>query len=245
MEKRIWAKIDGLQLHHLVPGGPDRAAWASLKLGSAFNINGIMISSKPEEEWQFTSNPGNADARLLDVPGLHEKLTKGELLRDVLYKAVHDLCLDRSEVLRPFIKNGWPGDELTFGFFKPKDWQGKSLMIPVDFISLQDFQLVEKTGVVTADIEVGHHLVFWHVKIYDPEQVWDPLACGFSDAPFGEERIQHEEIARLINGMLLMDGNVKKTISAVAEGKIDMESKFIDKVEGCDPEATPPPIKFE
>jgi len=244
MKKRIWLKIDGLQLHHLASGGPDRAVWASLKLAPAFNINGIMITSQPNEAWQFTSNFGNADARIVDVPGLHEKPTKGKLFRDVIFKSVHDLCLDRAEVLHPFIKNGWPGDELTLGFFKPEDLQGKSLEIPVDFIRLQNFQLVEKTGVVTANIQIGHHLIFWHIKIYDSLLPWDPLVCGFHDAPFGEEKIQDKEIHRLINGMLITVPGIKKTVSTVTEGKIDMESKFIDKVNGCDPEATPPPIRF-
>jgi len=245
MEERIWVKIDGLQLHHLVPAKRESAAWASLKLGSAFNINGLIITKKQNGTVWFSQGFGNADARFIDVPILHEKPTKGELLLDVLAKAIHDFCLQRAEVLRPFIENGKPKDMLTFGSFKPEDWQGKSLMIPVDFIRLQNFQSVEKSGRVTADIQIGHHLIFWHVKISDPIQLWDPLAAVFSDAPFGEERIQHTAIHRLIKLMVIMVPDVKKTISAVAEGNIDMESKFIEKVKACDLEATPPPIRFE
>lgn len=191
---------------------------------------------------QFTSNLGNADARLVDVPGLHEKPTKEKLLREVLNKAVHDSCLDRSEVLRPFIKNGWPGDELTFGFFKPEDWQGKSLGIPVEFIRLKNFQLAQKTGVVTADIEIGHHLIFWGVRFWYTGMEWHPL-MSFSDIRCGEERIQEKQLIRLINRMFLRS-DVKEVVTSVANGAIDMESKFIDAVEGCDPEAVPPAIKF-
>ena len=242
MEERIWVKIDGLQLHHLASGGPDRAVWASLKLKPAFNINGILIASCPNEAWQFTSNFGNADARLIDVPGLHEKPTKGELLRDVLYKAVHDACLDRAEVLRPFIKNGWPGDELTFGFFKPEDWQGKSLMIPVDFIRLQNFQSVVKTGGITADIQIGHHLIFFGLRVWTTFLATD-LIFGDHNSPCGEVRIE-SRFSWLILSMLKLP-EVQKVMTEVANRGIDVESKFIDKVEGCDPEATPPPIKFE
>jgi len=276
MKERIWVKTDGLRLHHLQRRVPMRGesiqgkeVWASLKLSSAFNINGILIESKSGEKDWFGQGWGNADVRLIDVPVLHNTGEKYTLLMDVLAKAVHDFCLQRAELLRPFIENGTTNDELTLGFFKPEDWQGKSLMIPVDFIRLQNFQLRQgkriitigpdkkKVGhlvwqrwndkVVTADIEVGHHLVFFGVKIHNDYQglKFERLSIDWlSDAPLGEERIQDKTVNALIKGMFA-NKEILETISAVAKGTIDMESKFVDKVKGCDSEGIPPPIKFE
>jgi hypothetical protein len=247
MQGRIWVEINGLQLHSLAPGrqdsGEDKIAWASLKLGSAFNIDGILITSGVLDAPEFSIGWGNANARLMDVQALHEKPAKGNLLYEVIAKAVHDFCLQRAEILHPFIKKAIEGERLTLGFFKPPDWQGKSLRIPVDFIRIRSFQRVNYGNIVTADIQIGHHLIFWSVKIWDSRLDWHPLT-GFHDAPCGEERIQEKELNRLINRIFLWS-DVREVATSVAKGTIDMESEFIDKVKGCDPEATPPPIKFE
>jgi hypothetical protein len=144
--------------------------------------------------------------------------------------------------LRPFIENGRSKDILTLGFFTPKDWQGKSLMIPVDFIRLQNFQSVVKTGRVTADIKIGHHLIFFGLRVWDIFLDKD-LIFGDHNSPCGEERIE-SRFRWLILSMLKLP-EVQKTMTAVANGTIDMESRFIEKFVECDPEATPPPIRFE
>ncbi len=258
MEKRIWVKIDGLQLHHLqrrVPmkGKPiqDNQVWASLKLGSAFNINGLIITNKPDDTVQFWQGWGNADARLIDVPALHGKPIKKELLREVLAKAIHGICIKWKEVLRPFIEMDAEatGDELSFSFFKPKDWQGKSLMIPVDFVILKNFQLRRELKTVTADIIIGHYLAFWNIKICPLSQVarflLSPTEYDLSDVVFGEERIQDDGVRGIINEMVILNTDIRETVNVVSNGTIDMESRFTVKVEGTDPEAIPPPIKFE
>lgn len=248
MKERVWVKINGLQLHHLVPAKngsrPEKTVWASLKLGSELNINGVLINSRAGKKDWFSQGWGNADTRLIDVPALHNAGEKYTLLMEALAKAVHDFCLRRAEVLRPFIENGATGDELTLGFFKPEAWQGKSLMIPVDFIRLQNFQPAGKgkTGIVAADIQIGHHLIFWGVAIWTTFSDKD-LIFGDLNTPFGEARIE-SRFNWLILSMLQLP-EVQKTITAVAEKGADLESKFIDKVKGCDPEATPPPISFQ
>lgn len=249
MTERTWIRIDGLELHHLAPAKnesqSEKLAWASLLLGQAFDINGLLIYSKPEQTNWFSQGWGNADTRLLDVPARHKDRKNLTLLEDVLAKAVHDFCLERAEVLRHFIESGVTGDELTLAFFKPEAWRGKSLMIPVDFIRLQNFQSFAGEK-VCVDIQIGHHLIFWRMEVWSKSLGKDQdLAFTDNNSPCDLPRIAHDFLEWKILTMLESPG-VQKTIRAVANGTIDMTTQFFDIMsDQCEPEAVPPAIKFE
>jgi hypothetical protein len=248
MKERTWIRIDGLELHHLAPAKiesrSEKSVWASLLLGPAFSINGLLIHSRLKQTGWFSQGWGNTDTRLIDVPALHKDRKGLTLLEDVLAKAVHDFCLQRAEVLRPFIEKGTTGDELSFGLFKPEAWRGKSLMIPVDFIRLQNFQSYAGRK-VSADIQIGHHLIFWRMNVWDKTLEKDSdLVFSEDNSPCGVPRIAHDFLRQKILQML-DSAEVQKTIRAVAKGTIDMTTQFLDVISGCEPEATPPAIIFQ
>ncbi len=163
MEK-IWLKVEEVRLHSLHPtkstDEEEKTIWASLRLDSALNINGIQINSKTnrkKDSW-FSQNWALATARLLDVPALHKEDIRTPLLHDVLARAIYLFCHQKDgDKIRAFIENG--GEEPQLPPFKPEDWKGLSLYVPVAFIKLRHFQCQTTQGPVRVEVQIVHQLI--------------------------------------------------------------------------------------
>lgn len=242
--KKIWIKVEGIQLNSLMrthsvrlmpknQEGEKGHVSTAVKIGSAFNVNGITIESTGKDVW-FTQNWALADARLLDVPGCHRRSKKNPLLDYVLGRAVHDFCLkEMGSTFRTFVEKGGEAPETPF--FKPKEWGRHSLRIPVEFIKLRNFTHSSWGNSVFVDIQTGSHLIFWHIKICEQRKVI-----------LSDDRIIDPRLNAVIKKMLERE-KVQKAISYVLEsGHQDMESEFIDSVEDYNKAKArvPTPIRF-
>ncbi|MDD2753343.1 MAG: hypothetical protein PHT44_01930 [Candidatus Portnoybacteria bacterium] len=237
MKKRIWIKVDALRLSHLFLGKEKESAWGSVEVGrDGFTMHSFVFTKKPNGD--FSQNTTGANIRLLDVPIIHKlkhRPTPKALLEDVLCLAVADEYLvARKDELSTFIKSV---ERPNLPWFTPSSWPG-SLRIPVDFIRLFNFKCHED-GPAYADIQIGHHLVFWYVSVYDRRD-----RNPFRQSKYYKD-IRDKQVLRAIDRLL-----TRKKVRAYLEKltlnhhAIPDEIEFIDTVPGCQPKGLPPRIRF-
>lgn len=205
--ERIWLKVERIQLCDFHRGKEPGTAWASVRMGEkSFVIRGYYFTL--EKDGHLTQNNAMSRMRFFDVPLLHHgKRQPKMLLEHILAKAIHDFCLhgERGEELKAFIEGKTEMKE--FPFFKPAEWGGKSLRIPVDFVALRSMaSSMLSDGSVYANIQLGEHLIFWEQLIFDRKE----FRYGGSgadrdrrDAIYDERVI--ETINHLLNGRKLQE----------------------------------------
>lgn len=242
--KRIWIKADSLQLTGLkatrILGSKEneKYAWGNLEIGTlGFTLHSLLITLR--EKGDLSQNYATCNMRFLDVPLKHRLRNGGKpprrrILEDVVALAVADEYLRRrKKELLPLFNNS--GASFTFPWFTPPEWQG-NLRIPVEFIRLFNFECREN-GPISAHIQIGHHLVFWHVCIYDRQR----------RHPFKLENknIRNPEILLAIN-RLLAKKKVRSYLERLMETShfVGDDAEFIDKIPGCNPDGLPPRIRF-
>jgi hypothetical protein len=240
--EKIWVKVEGIQIigpfSRLYPFGPkeegdENTISASIRIGkNAFKINYINIGIRGRDGKMF-QNWSGADARLLDVPLHHigKPGPKSKLLYEVLFRASHLFYTEdgKKKLLEFVMKNR---EEPTFPFFRPEEWKGLSLRIPVEFVTLRNFALL---GIkeIFADIRIGHHLIFWKVKIYDGNKI-----------KLSDERILDPKLRSIIEN-LLKKKEVEETILSISEtGEDEITLEFTDAIENCNTKKSPPAIRF-
>jgi hypothetical protein len=238
MKKRIWINVEGIKLgpfQLVLPNNLDKEKhiWVSAKIGNAFNINGIRIGNgmKPDS---FVQNWSGCDARLLDVPGWHHgKYKKNPLLHDILTKEVYLFFNGPgSKDLRELMESGKPMPETSLLWEVCQKDDGKSLRIPIEFVRLRHIRFVGQ-DCVTTDIQIGSHLIFWSVEIFDGK------VFGITN-----DRIINPELNEIINKMLERE-DVQKTVHYVIERKFDdISAEFIDAIPDINIDKNPPPIRF-
>lgn len=231
--KRIWLKVDKLQLQFYQRSEQDlkeKIAWMSVKIGSVFDVNSAYFQSNEGLTQNWPGSP-----RFLDVPICHIGKRKAKyLLEDILHRAIYEGYLRGEEQKLKAFLEGTRKEEPETPFFKPPDWNNKSLRIPVDFIKLHTFHCSQPNGPVLAHVKTGTHLVFWDVQVYDGK---DAFVCR-------DRSIHDKKVLKVING-LLADGEVRKYLKWVSESgssPFDMKS-FIDKTPDCNTEKIRP-VRF-
>lgn len=233
MDKRIYIKVDDLQLKGLKKESPEsKRAWGAFNVGkNGFKIESVLFTLGEKD--QLTQNYTSAHMRLLDTPIEHKVNQKNSrqvmLSSELIEKAVYDeYLIRRKNELTAFIQKSKAGEIMDFPSFQPPDWK-KPLHIPVDFIELSYFYRQE-SGEIFSHAQIGHHLLFYDI------QIWDPKGFGCQTQEIKDRRILYA-----IND-LLRKRKVKKFLESLIT--IDHTVAFIDKVPGCNPKAPPPPVKF-
>jgi len=236
--QKLWIEVNGIQITSVHPfsslrkNDNEKQASITLKLGDAFSIGGILITSQDREgdRWFSQNWATMADARFLDQPMLHYGKRRSKLLlEDVIGKALYLFCTKGDgQILREFIQEG--GEEPKFPFFKPEEWKG-SLRIPVELIKIRPIRYIEK--VIYADIHIGRHLVFWSVPI-----------CRMEKIGLSGDMILDPKLTAII-GQMLTRGDIKEEVAHILNrGHIDIGAIFIEAIDGYDPEKTLPAIRF-
>lgn len=236
--KKLWIEVDGIQINSLRPYSvsddqdKEKMVSINLKLGNAFNIGGILITSKDREESEwFSQNWATiAGARLLDTPIRHHGKRRSKLLlEDVIGKALYLFCTEGDgQVLREFIQKG--GETPKFPFFKPEEWKG-SLRIPVEFIKIRFSRYINER--VHADIQIGHHLIFWSIPI-----------CEEGEIKLYGDRILDPKLTAIIEQMLTREDIKEEIVSSCNAKQISLGVEFIEAIDGCDTTKTPSAIRF-
>jgi hypothetical protein len=239
VKKRIWIKVEGIKLgpFQLVqPSHLDKEKHisVSVRIGDAFNINGVRIENGIKSN-SFLQNWSGCDVRFLDIPGLHHgKHKKYPLLHDIFAKETYLFFNGKGgESLRELMETEkrMPNTSILWSVCQTED--GKSLRIPVEFIKLRNFNCLARDCMV-ADIFIGSHLVFWQVQIFDGKKI------GISN-----DRIIDREISGIINKMLTERKAIQETINFVRKNKtVDIASEFIDAIPGINLKKDPTPIRF-
>lgn len=236
--KRIMLKVPSIQVKNLLQkesclGEKEcRSAWLDLFL-ECISINGISISiddhTRPGEERPHVShNDSAADMRLIDKPFYHHgKSQPKHLLYEYIAIGMNEFVNGTHyEEVRKFLNketNRLDNSEP----FKPEMWKGKSLRIPVDFISM--YAIGVRDGIVQAHIQLGHHIVLWGVQVYP---TFKP------DNVIFDKRVI-EEIKKI-----LARRRVKNTLRYCAQNNtFNHEDKFVSKIPGCR-ETKIPPVRF-
>lgn len=248
---KIWLKIKGIQLcdFHL-DGNRPGAAWATVKVGDSFVIKGYYFTL--EKNGDICQNNAMSRMRFLDAPLLHKNEEKpAPLLDHILFKAIYDeyLAGDKRAELLAFLRgeNGLK----EFPFLAPKEWQGKSLMIPVDYIALRSpCSSMLSDGSVYANIFLGDHLVFWEQLIFNCKTM---RYAGSGSDRDQRDTIYDKEAIGVIN-QILHRRNVRRFIRDISEQRTltFSDTVFFDKTVDYDAEMitgikgkVPQPVEFQ
>lgn len=250
--KRIWLKVEGVKLHSLRHVRDERkAAWATLQLGEALHIDGILLESVGGTDW-FRQNWALATARILDLPWMHGGRKTEPLLAHILGEAVMEICHERDEEcdeedIRTFLEEGTQFEEIleepeNLPFFKPKSWKGLCLRIPVDFIRLKSFYYYSENDEIRTNIQIGHHLIFWKVKVFSKV-----FSGGVGNDCFllDNKDIIDDALINLIQGILLRS-DFQKTVRFLYQSELDDlgDNEFIVAVSDCRVDGLPPAVRF-
>lgn len=121
-----------------------------------------------------------------------------------------------------------PKGSINLHSWHPEEWDGKFLVIPIDFIKISNFDIpVNNRDVVTASIQLGHHLVVWNnIIIRDDRLVLE------------KSPINHKGIKRIIRS-LLKEASAEVISRNVYNGKYFLSAKTSDCAEDA-----PYPIYF-
>lgn len=208
-----------------------RAAWIDLFFG-CISMNGISIEIDDylfsgESRPHISHNDAMADMRLIDVPIHHHgKRRPKNLLYEYLAIGMNEFVNGTHyEEVKKFLNRETDhlGDSEPF---KPEAWKGKSLRIPVDFISI--YGISGRNGTARAHIMIGHHLVLWDIPVYPNFK---------PDNVIFDKRII-EEIKKI-----LARKKARDILKYCALNKtFNYEDKFISKIPGCKKKI--PPVRF-
>lgn len=245
--KRIWLKIEGIQLCDFYHDKDKNSAWANIKMGhEGFVVRGYFFQL--EKDGYITQNPAMARMRFLDVPLLHRDKKKPEMILEyALVKVIHDTYLigEKSEEFKSFLEGKTGLTE--FPFIKPAEWEGKSLRIPVDFIALRSLSAsLLSNGSVYANINVGEHLIFWEQLVFDRKD----FHYGGSGSRDSRDAICDKRVIAVIN-YLLSRKDLQNHIRYLSETRgHDLSNvAFFEKTADCDEKRvteiiSPRPIRF-
>ncbi len=242
MNKRIWLKVDEIEFHlweHFVELHRDPkelSVWVSVRLGQAFDVRSLLLNKRLgclSQGWGNISN-----MRFLDCPALHKQQRgrKSQSLDNIIAQVVYDTCLvERKSELSAFITKKRPEPQISS--FKPGAWKGLSLRIPVDFVEIFNIEGAH-SGSVYANIRVGHHLIFWRVKIFENQ-----VFCS----DFKEAGIRDDGVRNVIRKMLKNSKlrKIVKYLHNIGGYGIDRDFKFLYVLsKGYNPDSPPPPVRF-
>jgi hypothetical protein len=227
-------KVEALCLCQMEKARGKDCAFGKLKFGKdGFEIASYLFALKGNNE--LSQNVSPAGARLLDTPIRHKipfKRRHGKLLEEFLVRAIfNEYLIKRKKDIVAFIQGG---EEPNFPWFTPPEWT-KPLRIPVDFIRLVSFSGLQD-GPVTAHVQIGHHIIFWNVELYNPRNK-DPFRCKL-------EEINDKRILSVFKRLLSKPENKEQIQRMSRFGCITSGLEIIDKVPGCNQNSLPPRIRF-
>lgn len=230
--KTIYLKVGKLKFVSLKSRkGKKREAWMTVELGNALNIVGVQVGFEDES---FHQNLSVASLRFLDTPILHRKEENHTpLLGDIICEAICIFFKENAVRLRSLFEQGLNDLDLEEVNLKQN---GSDLVIPIQFIRLKNFSSCCSGGDVRVDIQLGHHIIVWNVKIYNGN-VFDIF----------DDNIKDPELRRVIYGMIQYDIKLRDYVIYLSRrgiGDLGSGEKFIKQTEECDPNGTPPPVKF-
>jgi hypothetical protein len=211
--------------------GEEKEAWMTVELGNALNIVGVQVGF---EGGSFHQNLSVASLRFLDTPILHRKEENHmPLLEDIICEAICIFFKENAVRLRSLFEQGLNDLDLEEVNLKQN---GSDLVIPIQFIKLKNFSSRHSGGDVRVDIQIGHHIIVWSVKIYNGN-VFDIF----------DDNIKDPELRRVICRMIQNDIRLRDYVRYLSQrgiGDLGSGEEFIEQTEGCDPNSTPPPVKF-
>jgi len=232
--ERIWLKVEGIQLCDFQRDTKKNAAWATVKMGEKSFVIRAYFFELEKDGRIMAQNNAMSRMRFFDVPILHEGKRKPALLLDeFLGKAIHDLYLagEKREELTAFLEGKTELKE--FPLFKPAEWGGRSLRIPVDFVALRSMaSSMLSDGSVYANIQLGEHLIFWEQLIFDLK---DFRYGGSRPVRDHRDAICDERVISAINH-LLSRKKLQKRIRHLSEtrGMEFSDSVYFEKAPGYD-----------
>lgn len=231
--ERIWLRILGYRVCNIRRSkGEPGYAYFDIRLGDMVLVEGVKIKYQEEgDRPALLQNWGTASVRFPDVSILHRHTSKrNPLLHDVLASALTE-CF--SELLQA-LQNGSQKQELRF--IEPKEWDGKALRIPVDFVKFNKLMCGGINQPVYTDFWVGHHFIICGVKIFNG------LELGLDKE--GCSKILSPTLCWLVD-KLCRQVKVQEAVHGVStEGTADTDADFMIGVKGCDPDGIPPAIRF-
>lgn len=206
---------DTIHIHSFSRSGGKnpRQVWASITLGEIFTINDW------EFEWSHYENSkvkdgleqNNAlcDARFLMVPGCYRnEKNPPKLFSGIMVEAIFHAIMEENEPFCEFVK----GDAKAFltEAFRPNEWQGQTLNLPVNRINLNTFECHNR-NIYTVHIRIGEEIIFWSL----PVRIGEP--CRIAD---DGKRIQSPILRSLIEDCLnspQVISHAKGTVAQSAE----------------------------
>lgn len=225
VKNRIWICVDGIEIHNLRAGQEPAVARGTLAVGSkGFLMHNVRFGL--EDNDRIVQNHAIASLRLLDVPAWHLKRIPKILLETVIAKAAFELLTANKEKLKSFLATGQPTD--IFSYREPSDWKG-NLHIPVEFIRIYSFGYDGGRQIIRANVQVGHHLVFWHVPVFNP-QAEIPAGCVTND-------IKDKRIIKTINETLSRSEIQKHLAFLSAQKAFDERTEYLKGIPSVNPDA--------
>ena len=232
--ERIWLKVEGIQLCDFQRDTKKNAAWATVKMGEKSFVIRAYFFELEKDGRIMAQNNAMSRMRFFDVPILHEGKRKPALLLDeFLGKAIHDLYLhgEKGEELKAFLEGKTELKE--FPLFKPAEWGGRSLRIPVDFVALRSMaSSMLSDGSVYANIQLGEHLIFWEQLVFDRKE----FRYGGSGADRDHrDAIYDERVVKAINHLLgrkKLQGHIR--FLSETRGMDFSDDIFFEKAHGYD-----------
>lgn len=230
--KTIWLPVGKLELHSFKRAHKDfkdKSAYASLQIGNALNVDGILYSL---ERWGITSNWSGASARPSVEPVILRRRT---LLRDALFKSLSELRQQNNKLLRDYLEGNT--EELVLPAWPIRE-DSKKLRIPITFIRLYGFEY-RPDNMVTCHVNLGWKIAFWGILVYKENKICTELK--HFNYPNIRESIKDERIKKEIFS-LLRRKNVRDYLQYVVSQKPIIDPK-VNFTTGKFSEI-PPPIRF-
>ncbi len=231
--KRIWLKVPGYRVLNIAPIKPGAASF-DVRLGDALVVRGIVLRWKEEKDGpSFWQDWTSANMRFHDVPFAHRHQhihRKHALLPDIL------ACQLVGSYFKIYGIVEKETGQTELEFVKPMEWRGKSLRIPVDFIELVGFMKSDARGIVSSNINLGHHITVWETAIYN--------GSNFCLDGKGTSVMQDPALQAAISD-LLRRPSVRTAISAIVKnGGAAREQRFSLGVKGYDTNGNIPAVRF-
>ncbi len=216
LEKCIWLKIKGGMIT-LEKQATKQRATVLLKLMSdqiteVFRVDNIFLNLNDQRDIPITQHWSDASVKLLDKPVLHPRIkSKGteRFLNFIICKAMVDCWRDfenRDGVFSGVVKFLETEFSHVATLSLPTFYlleQGAA-HIPCEFVRVCNIQKSKPYGPVYADVQVGHHLYFKSVNIFDPDVSRDKIFLVGAESAFFRT-ISDERIVKIINYILSSD----------------------------------------
>lgn len=212
--------FDRLRLHSFLRDREiENRVWFLLDLGAALTLGNLYVDFQPDGK--FSWNEALADFRFLDIQFQHRNETNPPpLLEMIIAQAVARQLPE----LRVVVQKEDAGLEMIS--WQP--WNGQSLTIPMEFLYLFGFRCGGRG--VSANVQLGHHLVLFGLRLFNGEEV-----------AIDQQRVRDERIAAAIFGNQELVSEIR---GLPASRKIVFDAAFLFAKEGCDPDGVPPPVRF-